>query len=301
MRKPAIAPLVFSRLFPTPKPSDPPSLQVHITRNLVPEVRSETVCFYGPIDCLEAQYPGLDYANAAHRVRLNRYTWHRKLFKVFDELRLSNYEIQTLCRWEGTRWARERYEQDKGVKIRDTTWDDVELAMHKEPTITRNDYFSEQEVEEGTGDVSEDELPSSGSSLDEEMEDEGEDDQVEAEEGESEDELQQSVGVELNQRLLIATEARARGEEAVLDEDWEQWLKEAADNGVVQEILNTSARSFDELPVDPPGTFGQMVPPIFLSQPEAVDPSTEPPLAPLTPAISALTTTSSTQPTGTTV
>ena len=49
-------------------------------------------------------------------------------------------------------------------------------------------------------------------------------------EEESEDELQRSVSVDLNQRLFIAAEARARGEEAIIDADWEQWLKEAAEN-----------------------------------------------------------------------
>ena len=46
--------------------------------------------------------------------------------------------------------------------------------------------------------------------------------------------------MELNNRLILATEARARGEEAVLDPDWEQWLKEAAERGAVPDILNLS-------------------------------------------------------------
>lgn len=239
MHKPAIGPLVFSRLFPAPKSSDPTGLQAHIARNIVPEVRSETVCFYGPIDCLEAQYPGLDYANPAHRTRLSRFPWHRRLFRVFDELRLSDHEIQTLCRWEGTRWARERYEKDEGVKIRDTTWDDIELAVHAGPIATKTEPC---EVPEGEEDVevehSEDENEeeavhmSENAELSENVSEEDDGDEDEGEE-ESEDELQQSIGVELNQRLLIATAARARGEEAVLDEDWEQWLKEAAERGAV--------------------------------------------------------------------
>lgn len=235
MHKPAIAPLVFSRLFPISKSSDPSSFQAHITRNLVPEVRLETVCFYGPIDCLEAQYPGLDYANSAHRARLGRYTWHRKLFRALDELRLSNHEIQTLCRWEGTRWAREKYEKEEGQIIRDTTWDDIELAVHIEPTATRG------ELREGHDDpqMSQHELDLEDESEDEEM-GLSDTDAGNAAEGESEDELQQSIGVELNHRLIIATEARARGEDAVLDPAWEQWLKEAAERGVVSGILGFS-------------------------------------------------------------
>lgn len=253
MHKPAIAPLVFSRLFPALKPTDPTSLQAHITRNLVPEVQSETACFYGPIECLEAQYPGLDYANPAHRTRLGRFFWHRRLFKVFDELRLSDHEIQSLCRWEGTRWARERYERDERVTIRDTTWDDVEMAVHADAVATKADSS------EGTDGEDDLEMELDGAHMsenpgvpenvleEEEIEDEDarghsaeeDEDEDEDEDGadESEDELQQSIGVELNQRLLLATAARARGEEVVLDEDWEQWLKEAAERGTVPALL----------------------------------------------------------------
>lgn len=296
MHKPAIAPLVFSRLFPSSQPSDPIDLRAHISRNIIPEVRSETVCFYGPINCLESQYPGLDYANPAHRIRLGRFPWHRRLFRVFDELRLSEHEIQSLCKWEGTRWARERYEKEEGVKIRDTTWDDIAMAIHANPTATRNvpsevdgagddldagrsgaenrgemapmseitdlsESISDEEEdgEEDDDDEAEDEEEEGGEEGEEggeggEEEGEEEDEDEDEEEGvqgyaaeeESEDELQQSVGLELNQRLLVATEARARGEEVVLDEDWEQWLKETAERvgrGVVAEFLRNNGQA----------------------------------------------------------
>lgn len=256
MHKPAIAPLVFSRLFPASKPNDPTSLTAHISRNIVPEVRSETVCFYGPIDCLEAQYPGLDYANPAHRIRLGRFPWHRRLFRVFDELRLSEHEIQSLCKWEGTRWARERYEKEEGVKIRDTTWDGIKSAVHPDPTATKteltegfddgNDLDVECSGEDNRGevvhmnenaDLSESMSDEEEDEEEEEEEDEGEDEEEGSEQGytveeESEDELQESIGVELNQRLLLAIAARARGEQVVLDDEWEQWMKEAAERGV---------------------------------------------------------------------
>lgn len=241
MHKPPIGPLVFSHLFPNPKPSDPTSLAAHIVRNLIPEVRSETICFYGPIDCLEAQYPGLDYNNSAHRLRLRQHAWHRKLFQVFDELRLSEHEIQTLCRWEGTRWARERYEKDEGVIIRDTTWDGVEPAVLQKPTVTTIKSLATKAEVEWT---------SEGESLHgDELENEvveGLDSQNEAVEDESEDELQRSVGTELHQRLLQATEARARGEEVILDAAWEQWLKEASERGGVHEVLDMPRAIFDE-------------------------------------------------------
>lgn len=93
----------------------------------------------------------------------------------------------------------------------------------------------------------------------EEAEDEGEEgedsdeevDDAEPEPEESEDELQQSVGVELNQRLMAATEARNRGEEAVLDADWEQWLKEAAERGGIPDAL--AANTAQAIVVGPTG------------------------------------------------
>ncbi|KAI4264107.1 MAG: hypothetical protein L6R42_000769 [Xanthoria sp. 1 TBL-2021] len=263
-------PIIYARLYPNPKPTDPPNLQVHISKQLVPEVRQETARFYGHIDCIEAQYPGLDYAVAAHRLRLSRFPYHRRLFHVFDQLRLTDYEIQTLCKWEGTRWARERYEKDVGSSVRDTTWEGIMEARPEAPTVTRTELrggYHLAPVAQATDqpemnlanqdDAMENWVPDAHDERhyapEEEEEEEEEEDEEEGEEGdededeadghsdeevadvepeqESEDELQQSVGMELNQRLMAATEARNRGEEAVLDADWEQWLKEAAERG----------------------------------------------------------------------
>ncbi|KAL8693491.1 MAG: hypothetical protein Q9218_001680 [Villophora microphyllina] len=262
MHKPPLAPIIYATLFPNPKPGDPQNFQTHISKQLVPEVRLETARFYGHINCIEAQYPGLDYASPAHRLRLSRFQHHRRLFQAFDHLRLTDYEIQTLCKWEGTRWARERYEKDIGSSVRDTTWDDVILAIPEPPTVTRTPLS----VRNRSGFVTQ---PTSrhgripgdnvnvmramaqdmqdGQDLqatDEEAEDEEYDEDEEDEDqqaGESEDELQQSVGVELNQRLVAATEARNRGEEAVLDPAWEQWLKEAAERGTVPDVMVANA------------------------------------------------------------
>ena len=260
MHKPAVAPLVFSRLFPNPKASDPTSFQAHVTRNLIPEVRSETVCFYGPIDCLEAQYPGLDYNTTAHRTRLGRFPWHRRLFRAFDELRLTDYEIQILCKWEGTRWARERYEKDERVKIRDTTWDDVESAVHTRPTATKTNLRDGHESIVEHNEMSE--MDEASEDEDEEMEDS--EDGGETVEEESDDELQQSVGVDLHQRLIAGAEARARGEEAILDADWEQWLKEAAERGAMPEASYLLRGSSEAQEVSgQPGPYGQLIPEIF--------------------------------------
>lgn len=236
MKKPRIEELVMSRLFPQRKDIDPSDWQTHVKRSLVQEVRTETVCFYGPFDCLEAQYPGLDYANPAHRLRLNRFPSHRKLFRIFDELRLTDYEIRRLCTWEGTRWARETYEANNRVKIKDTTWNGVHDFRNKRTTVTMAPIWT-GEMETEPGEISDRDVESEGE--DEEMRDSDEGDELSEEE--SEDELQRSVGVDLNQRLLVATEARARGEEATIDADWEQWLKEAAERGDLPEF----SRMFD--------------------------------------------------------
>lgn len=269
MHKPPLPPIIYASLFPSPKATDPPNFQTHISKQLVPEVRAETARFYGHINCVEAQYPGLDYATLAHRLRLSRFPHHRRLFQVFDHLRLTNHEIQTLCKWEGTRWARERYEKDIGRRVLDTTWDDVVLAIPEPPTVTRTQLRGgnrpphatqcaylrrfdpssmDAAVQNLTQEVPEERMPQSNDRAEEEEEEEGSEGSeekeadVDQEAEESEDELQQSVGVELNQRLMAAMEARNRGEEAVLDPDWEQWLKEAAERGAVPDVTvaNTS-------------------------------------------------------------
>ena len=228
MKKPRIEDLVMSRLFPQRKDIDPSDWQTYVRRSLIQEVRTETLCFYGPFDCLEAQYPGLDYAKTSHRLRLNRFPCHRKLFRVFDELRLTESEIHRLCKWEGTRWARETYEANNRVKIKDTTWNGVYDSRNRRTTVTVAPGWSGETAEIESGKVPNNDVESEGE--DEETRDSDEGDELSED---SEDELQQSVGVNLNQRLLVATEARARGEEAIIDADWEQWLKEAAENSTL--------------------------------------------------------------------
>lgn len=85
----------------------------------------EVGLFYGDLVTIEAKYPGLDYCYGPHRMRLGRFPHHARLFAAFDELNLTYQEIQDFCCWEGTRWARERYEKDEGCKIEDTTGDHI--------------------------------------------------------------------------------------------------------------------------------------------------------------------------------
>ena len=218
--------MIFSHIFPNPSRSKHPvDFYDFVQRCLLPEVRRETQAFYGSIDCLESQYPGLDYSSQAARNRLSRFVYHARLFNAFDILRLTEPEINGICTWEGTKHKKEAYERIKGVKIRDTTWDGVEPHVPRQPEsivtarLGVNGAMDHGEMAEiGVGSNDEDEEMESEEDEDEEVEDESD---VEL--------VSHSVGVELNRRLLAATEARARGEEAVLDADWEQWLKEAAE------------------------------------------------------------------------
>jgi hypothetical protein len=122
-RQTPIAHLLYAHLFPRPRDDDPPSFAAHLALNLVQEVRVEVGLFYGDLDTIEAKYPGLDYCYSPHRMRLGRFPHHARLFAAFDELNLTYQEIQDFCCWEGTRWARERYEKDENCIIEDTTGD----------------------------------------------------------------------------------------------------------------------------------------------------------------------------------
>ncbi|EMC99160.1 hypothetical protein BAUCODRAFT_31476 [Baudoinia panamericana UAMH 10762] len=124
-RQTPIAHVLYAYLFPHPTQNDPPSFSAHLARNLVPEVRIEVATFYGDLNSVEARYPGLNYCHSPHRMRLSRFKHHKRLFDAFDKLGLTYNEIQEFCCWEGTKWARERYEKDEGTIVKDTTGDEI--------------------------------------------------------------------------------------------------------------------------------------------------------------------------------
>lgn len=100
--------------------------------------------------------------------------------------------------------------------IRDTTGDGIEPWVEPEARVPAVPQAHRAEVED-MEDIQED-----GESDNELEEDEGEDSEVEM----------QSVGVELNERLRAAVAQREAGNVGtVMDEEWEQWLKEAAEAG----------------------------------------------------------------------
>ncbi|KAH0542133.1 hypothetical protein FGG08_003433 [Glutinoglossum americanum] len=218
--------LVYNHLFPSPRPTDPASFAIHLTRNLVPEVRIETAIFYGTLDTIEARYPGLDYSHPPHRMRLGRFQWHRRLFRAFDELGLTKDEIASLCRWEGTKWARERYEKDEGVIVRDTTGDDIPMWVEPPREQTTQTTPRPQTTLESDAEFDDEEV--------DEMEEDSQNNQMgeEDDEGESDDEVE-SVGFALNQRLIAAAAAGGAASGVVMDEEFERWLKEAAERGTL--------------------------------------------------------------------
>ncbi|CAO2658061.1 Nn.00g073210.m01.CDS01 [Neocucurbitaria sp. VM-36] len=243
-RKNPISVLVYNTLFPTPSPTDPPSFSAHLSKNLVGEVRIETANFYGSLDTIEARYPGLNYAFGPHRKRLGRFPHHRRLFEAFDRLGLTEAEIQGFCRWEGTLWARERYERDEGVRVVDTTgveigeWVDRRRQPKKAQGINVKTDI-EVEIEEVPTTTGEPAVPADTrhptQADDTEMRDSDHDE--DSEEDDEEEELSSSVGFSLNARLLHAAALREQANDLSsatnipMDPEWEQYLKEAQERG----------------------------------------------------------------------
>lgn len=264
MHKPSLAQLVYNATFPRPHPTNPHSWSAHITRNLVPEVRIETSTFYGSLDCIEAQYPGLDYSYGPHRMRLGRFPWHRKLFRTFDELRLTEAEIMSLCRWEGTKSARQRYEKETGTKVKDTTADSVRPASPCPfPSVEVHFEDGPEPIRDAESSVEPQSEVITTTTANSPI-DRGVDcvvsQHASSSEDYSSDEEMESCGVELNYRLMEATAAREQGADVPLDEDWEQWLKEAGERGSYAAMINA-------IRANQPLRFVTYIPPSPLSHP----------------------------------
>jgi hypothetical protein len=218
--------LVYEYLFPKRRPTDPQNFATHLQCNLVPEVRQEVHTFFGHLDTPEAKYPGLDYTHRTHRIRLSRWPWHRRLFRAFDGLGLTSNEIAGLTKWEGTKWAKERYEKEQGITIVDTTDEDISPSS----SSARRSTLDEQSI------------PEPGDGTDETM-------------AEDSDEELASVGFDLNQRLRerVALRDVSGDMSMVIDEEWERWLKDAIETGQLPEIASRIYRATgDDLPEIPP-------------------------------------------------
>lgn len=222
--------LVYEHMFPKGRPQDPQNFHALLQRHLILEVRQEVHSFYGHLDTCEAKYPGLDYTNPIHRIRLSRWQWHRRLFRAFDALNLTPNEIAALTKWEGTRWAKERYEREQNTTIRDTAADD----MHRlaEPQGRFATHGAARHIEE--------DLPMA--EVDDAEDDEEEEEEEEDEDEDSEGELE-SVGIALNERLRERVAARNAGDVSLpVDEAWEQWFKNAVETGEISHMRERIAR-----------------------------------------------------------
>lgn len=202
MKRPSVHDIVFNRQFPKPKQTEPQNFYAHVQRHLVPEVRIEVQTFYGALDTLEAQYPGLDYTYEPHRKRLSRFPWHRRLFRIFDELRLTRSEILSICQWEGTKSAKDKYEAETGRIILDTTLDGVVAAPKDTPKAViywrpQRQLSTETMAHVGT---MEQELPEVDQS--------------------DEEAFEISVGAHLNDQLMAAADGDCPNEGPL-----EEWLK----------------------------------------------------------------------------
>lgn len=263
MHKPLVSQLLYKTLYPKPRQNDPSSWAQHISRHLVPEVRLETAAFYGQLDNIEAQYPGLDYAYPPHRQRLWRYPYHRRLFRAFDELHLTRDEILSLCQWEGTRSAKQKYESDSNTEIRDTTLDDMARAEPAQRPIAIIEQVPEPHGSVNVAfcrrreGVITDEQSSGLMDLPEESEESGEEDD--------------SYGVELNHHLRAAAEARSRGENVVVDEGFERFVRNMERNGTGMVDIETLVQMQNICPVNEPNSSSTGTLPVSISQPPNLD------------------------------
>lgn len=224
--------LVYEQMFPKPRSNDPQNFQGLLQRFIIPEVRHETHAFFGHLDTQEAKYPGLDYTHPTHRIRLSRWPWHRRLFRAFDALRLTPSEIHGLTKWEGTKWAKDKYEKEQGITIRDTTMDELPdwietSSVSSGVTVSPSQPTLRSATPRYAELISTSQDDDSGNlAVEDEMMDEDED------EDDSDGELLDSVGVALNERLRTQAARRDAGETAVImDEQWEQWFKTALESG----------------------------------------------------------------------
>jgi len=104
---------------------DPTDWDSFVALKLIPEVRAETLRFYGPNFSLEKSCPGLDYNSKWHRRRLRQFHCHRLLFDVIDRLDLTRHEVYHLASWRNSLYSRNKWEAAFGVTIQDTIGDDV--------------------------------------------------------------------------------------------------------------------------------------------------------------------------------
>jgi len=244
-RQVSVSILLYNYLYPRPSINDPPNFSAFLARFLIPEIRVETARFYGSLDTIEARYPGLNYTHAPHIMRLCTFPHHSRLFRAVKELGLTDGEVMDLVRWEGTLWARERFERDEGIKVKDTTGDTIgpwvdPRALRRTGAIqvdTMTTTSIAVQVEEVPTDASASPSLMDEDESDEDMSDDGEDTMETGSVGVAID----SLGHDFNRRMLAAAAARQQGEQVEMDPEFEAFLKEQVENGVINAAAFSNA------------------------------------------------------------
>lgn len=244
MQGPSLKVLLFHAVHPliAPGTGNPGQFDTFIRNRIVPEIREETQRFYGPhqSNSLEYRYPGLDYTDKGHRLRLSQFPNHRILFRAFEKLGLAKYEIDGLCTWEGTKAAREGYQRLHNVVIRDTTFDGIpDSGPQRLPSVTQNvfpyitsqpsgrgGYLPSPRVAHNSSYYSSHSSRGSSSPFSSESEQESSDDLV-----------SHGIGMSLNRRLFAPSERQYRGNASTnIDPAWEAWMKDAAERGTIPSV-----------------------------------------------------------------
>lgn len=175
-----------------------------------------------------------------------------------------------MVRWEGTLWARERFEKDEGIRVKDTTgdgitaWVDPRVVPRKTvprkmktgrgkiraittmtvtrttPAVPRVAVQEREVVAEGNvADMPLDLCEESDQYNEDVDEDEemGDDAMDDDETTGSVGEQIESIGLNLNRRLIEAVMRRERGENVEMDPEFEAYLKEQIENGNLSRFI----------------------------------------------------------------
>jgi len=177
---------------------------------------------------------------------MSRYPWHRRLFRVFDELSLTDDEILNLCQWEGTRAAKERYEREAQTEVKTTTAHDVVAAPRGNgPRMIIEGWppsSSSEECSTNTQRVAEVVVTPCSEESRKTQEDV--------------DELQSppAPSNEILDLLRTAIQSRSRLESSVATtQAWEQWLKDALERHEMDiDSVMTALQSIDPEPTQGP-------------------------------------------------
>lgn len=176
-----------------------------------------------------------------------------------------------LVRWEGTLWARQRFERDECIKVKDTTgdgiseWVDMRRVKKGLGHSNRIKVKTEIEVTEGMDPMA-DGLASDPIQPEDdlsEVDDEDDDDDNMDEDVDvafHAEDNPPSVGHDLNRRLLQAIAARNQGMNIELDPEFEDYMKRLIESGG----LHNTAR-----PADGPLLGEATTPDAALRQPAA--------------------------------